>query len=117
MQIIIVEKLAYIIIYFFLRIFTKILINVVYVLPEEYRRQLELIDWSGEDLGERFEGDQDDLMAFDEVNIEAEICEAKTKITEALDSNNDIEKFVFEKLTLAMTKHVRPLYITAMIGT
>ena len=76
-----------------------------------------MVDWSDEDLDERFEGDGDDLIALDEVNVEAEICEAKNKLTEVLDSDNETEKFVFEKPTLAMTKHIRPLYITALIGT
>ena len=56
-------------------------------------------------------------MALDEVEIEVEISEAENERTKVLNSDNETEKFVFEKPTLAMTKHIRPLYITAMIGT
>ena len=52
-------------------------------------------------------------MALDE----AEICEAEGQLTKVPSSGEEAEKFIFEKPTLAMTKHIRPLYITAMIGT
>ena len=68
-------------------------------------------------MEEKFEKDEVDLMALDEVDEEADICEAANELTKVLDSENEAEKFVFEKPTLAMTKHIRPLYITAMIGT
>ena len=56
-------------------------------------------------------------MALDEVEIEAEICEAEGELAKISGSDNETDRFVFEKPTLAMTKHIRPLYITAMIGT
>ena len=68
-------------------------------------------------MEEKFKREEDDLMALNEVEIEAKICEAEGELAKVIDSDNETERFVFEKPTLAMTKHIKPLYITAMIGT
>ena len=68
-------------------------------------------------MEEEFKREEDDLMALDEVEIEAEIYEAEGKLAKVSGFDNETDRFVFEKPTLTMTKHIRPLYITAMIGT
>ena len=68
-------------------------------------------------MEEEFKKEEDDLMALDKAEIEAQICEAEGKLAKVSSSEEEADKFIFEKPTLAMTKHIRPLYITAMIGT
>ena len=72
---------------------------------------------SDDELEEEFKKEEDDLMALDEAEINAEICEAEGELAKVSSSEEEADKFIFEKPTLAMTKHIRPLYITAMIGT
>ena len=73
----------------------EILINVVYILPEEDRRQSDWADQSDDELEEEFKREEDDLMALDEVKIEAEICEAEGELAKVLGSDNETDRFVF----------------------
>ena len=94
----------------------EIPINIVYILSKEYRRQFDWADWSDDELEEEFKREEDDLMALDKVEIEAEICEAEGELAKVSGSDDETDRFVFEKPTLAMIKNIKPLYITAMIG-
>ena len=50
-------------------------------------------------------------MALDEIDVQAQICEAENELTKVIDSDTETEKFVFKMPTLAMTKHIRLLPI------
>ena len=73
----------------------EIPINVVYILPEEYWRQSDWADWSDDELEEEFKREENDLMALDEVELEAKICEAEGELAKVSSPEEEANKFIF----------------------